>query len=133
MLNEQQAKELLGRVLAKARAEETRVSIRGERTSHLRFARNTPSTSGLYDDVRMSIGSTYGKRSASVSLNQLDDAAIEAAVRRSEELARVAPEDPEHMAALGPQSYGESVAPKAIDHDGLPAGVGPWAGPDSPA
>lgn len=38
----------------------------------------------------------------------MDDASLEKAVRRSEELARLAPENPEFVPNLGPQQYGES-------------------------
>src|SRR5262249_12222708 len=40
---------------------------------------------------------TFGTRSGSHSFNQSDPKTIEAAVRKSEELARLAPEDPEYM------------------------------------
>ncbi len=123
MLSESQAKELVTRVLARARAEETTVSLGGGRTTHLRFARNTPSTSGTSSGVTMQIESAFGKRAASVTLNQFDDATIEAAVRRSEELARIAPEDPERMPVLGAQSYVKDARPKEIDHEALPGGV----------
>jgi predicted Zn-dependent protease len=123
MLDEKQARELVDRVLARSKAEEATVAINGGRTTHLRFARNTPSTSGTYNDVRLSIESAYGKRSAEVSINQFDDQTIEAAVRRSEELARLAPEDPEAMPALEPQRYESVKGAQSIDHEALPKTV----------
>jgi predicted Zn-dependent protease len=56
------------------------------------------------------VRSSFGRRSGVATVNELDDASLLAAVRRSEELARLSPEDPEHMPPLGPQEYVESVA-----------------------
>ena len=39
------------------------------------------------------------------SINEFDDAALERVVRRAEDLARLAPENPEFMPAIGKQSY----------------------------
>src|SRR6185436_3902698 len=44
-----------------------------------------------------------GNRHGSASTNQTDDASLKAAVEAAEELARVSPEDPEHMPVLGAQ------------------------------
>ena len=128
MLTEQEARTLCEQVLALSKADEASVSIRGGRDSHLRFARSSPSTSGERDDLSIRIGSVFGTRSGSVTINQRDPATVEAAVRRSEELARLAPEDPEHMPALGPQTF--AAVPHAFDTDtaergaeAMPAGV----------
>ena len=42
------------------------------------------------------------------TINEFDDASLEIVVRRSEELAKLAPENPEFMPNLGPQTYLES-------------------------
>jgi hypothetical protein len=44
-----------------------------------------------------------------VTLNEYTDDAISAAVKRSEELAKLAPENPEYMPFLGPQTYAPSA------------------------
>jgi predicted Zn-dependent protease len=48
----------------------------------------------------------YGKKSGSASINEFDDASLEKVVRRAEEVAQLAPENPEFMDPLGPQTYG---------------------------
>jgi predicted Zn-dependent protease len=48
---------------------------------------------------------TFGKRRASSSTNVLDDAALRRTVDLASRLARLAPEDPELMPELGPQTY----------------------------
>ena len=51
------------------------------------------------------VQSFYGKRNGTATANQFDDATLERTVRASEELARLAPEDPESVLPLGPQQY----------------------------
>jgi len=41
------------------------------------------------------------------TINELDDASLEKVVRRSEELATLAPENPEYVSILGPQTYAD--------------------------
>jgi len=105
VLSKDEAQRVTERVIAASKADEVHVSLTGGETTHLRFARNAPSTSGNYTNRSLSVLSVFGKRSGSFSVNQLDDASLEHAVTRSEQIARLAPEDPEHMPALGPQSY----------------------------
>src|SRR5690606_28836635 len=72
---------------------------------NLRYARNTVTTAGARENVSISVRSSFGKRSGSATSNEFSDAALEAAVRRSEELAKLAPEDPEFMPPLPQQDY----------------------------
>ncbi|MEO8227430.1 MAG: metallopeptidase TldD-related protein, partial [Gemmatimonadota bacterium] len=62
------------------------------------------------ENIGLNVRSSFGKRSGGTSINQFDSASIERAVRRSEELARLSPEDPEYMPPLGPQQYTETPA-----------------------
>lgn len=88
-----------------SRADAFSVSIAGTETMHLRFARNSVTTSGTARDAELSVTSTFGTRSGSASVNQLDAASLVAVVRRSEAIAELAPEDPEYVEPLGPQDY----------------------------
>lgn len=110
MLTRERAKAVTDAVLSLSRADEARVELSERDVTHLRFARNAPSTSGAYNEPSLTISSTFGKRTGSVTVNQLDQASLAEAVRRSEELARLAPEDPEHMPVLGQQQYGDTPA-----------------------
>lgn len=105
MLTREQGQALVEQVLGMSRADDVQVSLRSTQTTHLRFARNTPSTSGTATDTVLSIESTFGTRSATATINQLDPASLAEGVSRSEALARLAPEDPEHMPSLGAQSF----------------------------
>ena len=68
------------------------------------------------------VQSNFGTRTGTVTANEFDDASIERAVRRSEELARLAPEDPEFMPPLGPQQY---VAPSTGAYTPATAAITP--------
>lgn len=104
-LNEAQARELLTRALKLSKAEACEINIGGNVGGNLRYARNTVSTAGATEDSTFVVQSYFGQRSGTATANQFDDATIERAVRQSEDLARLAPEDPESMMPLGPQSY----------------------------
>ena len=105
MLNQSEVQSIIRKILSSSKAEETEISLGGGTATHLRFARNTPSTSGTSENVVLSIRSTFGKRSGSATVNQLDESSIKEAVHKSEELAQLSPEDPEFVPALGPQRY----------------------------
>ncbi len=104
-LTEAQAREILEKVIKLSKAESCEASLGGGSSGNIRFARNTVTTSGETENMGLSVRSNFGKRSGSTSINQFDDATVERAVRRSEELARLAPEDPEAMPPLGAQQY----------------------------
>jgi predicted Zn-dependent protease len=120
MLSEAEGKQLVERALGLSRAEDAQVSLVATQAGHLRLARNSPSTSGQYSDHTLSVRSTFGKKSASATVNQLDDASLRALVERSEQLARLAPEDPERMPDLGAQSY-----PNVAAYDAELSSAGP--------
>jgi predicted Zn-dependent protease len=119
LLNQDEAKLLCDRVLGMAKADECTVSIDGARRGNIRFARNGVSTAGLNEDMSMSITVAFGKRVGMVQINQFDDKALQAAVARAQEVARLAPENPEFMPAPGKQAFRPSVefmaATAAID------------------
>src|SRR5262249_30422953 len=70
-----------------------------------RFAKNEATTNGAISSVSVTIQSSFGKKSGAATVNALDDAALEKAQARSEEIARLSPENPEFMPPLGPQHY----------------------------
>jgi predicted Zn-dependent protease len=109
MLNEQEAKALLQKVLSFSKADEISVNITGGRTGNIRYARNAVSTNGETNDLTVSVTSYFGKRSGTATGNELDNAALERLVRRSEETARLAPENPEHMPLLEAQSFPQGL------------------------
>lgn len=105
IISKEEGHAIVDRVLALSRAEDVQVTLSATQQSNLRFARNTPSTSGEQRDLVLSVESTFGKKSATASVNQLDARTLADVVARSEQLARLAPDNPEQMPGLGPQSY----------------------------
>lgn len=105
ILTEQNAKQLLKKVLSYSKAEECQVSLTGNLSGNIRYARNTVTTAGETSDVTLAVTSAFGKKSGVSTINEFDDASIKKAVRRSEELAKLSPENPEYMPNIGPQKY----------------------------
>ncbi|MBW3466785.1 TldD/PmbA family protein [Arthrospiribacter ruber] len=108
MLSKEEAKQIIDKVLSYAKADETEVSISGGRTGNIRYARNTVNTSGESNTITVAVNSVYGKKSGVATGNELDEAALKRIVEKSEEIARLAPENPEYMPMLGPQDYPET-------------------------
>lgn len=105
--NKQQAEALLKKVVALSKADHIEASLSGQDGGNIRYARNAVSTSGETSSTSLSVTSTFGKRSGSTSINEYDDASLEKLVRRAEELARLAPENPEFIEPLGPLQFKE--------------------------
>ncbi|HTE54903.1 MAG TPA: TldD/PmbA family protein [Kofleriaceae bacterium] len=110
MLTREKAQELVKKVLSRSKADEAEVELTSGTVANLRFARNSPSTSGSKTGPSLTVRSSFGKKSGQATVNQLDDATLDQVVQRSEEMARLAPDDPERMPALGAQKYAEPAA-----------------------
>lgn len=105
IFTEQEAKALLDKVLALSKADECTVSLSGSVDGNIRFALNNISTSGIVSNADLAVQSSFGKRVGVATINEFNDAALERVVRRAEELARLAPENPEFMSAVEKQEY----------------------------
>jgi predicted Zn-dependent protease len=110
MLSRDQAKALIDRIIRLSRADEIQVTLNDGDEKNIRFADNRITTSGSANDLSVRVSSAFGKRTAVTSTNEITDEGLERAVRQSETLARLAPENPEKMPLLGPQSYASSSA-----------------------
>ena len=107
-LTKEEAKRITDKVLSFSKADELSVALSGDRSGNIRYARNTVSTSGETTDMSLAVTAVYGKRSGTATINEFDDVSLEKTVRRAEEIARLAPENPEFVAGLGPQTYQET-------------------------
>ena len=105
ILTEAQAKAILDKVLAYSTADECSAQIGGGTSGNVRFARNDISTSGIVASVELGVQVAFGKRVGTATINQFDDASLERVVRRAEDLAKLAPENPEFMPAVGQQTF----------------------------
>lgn len=105
ILSRDEAKAILQKVLSYSKADECEVNIGSSDGGNIRYARNAVSTSGGVTQSSLVVSSAYGKKSGVATINEFDDASLEKVVRRSEELAQLAPENPEYISILGPQDY----------------------------
>lgn len=105
----EQAQALLKKVLSYSKADECEVSLFGSDGGNIRYALNAVSTAGDVSTTGLAVTSVYGKKAGSASIDEFDDAALERVVRRSEELAQLAPENPEYMPMLGQSEFKESI------------------------
>ena len=105
MFTEAEAKAILDKVIALSTADECTASLSGGSSGNIRFALNDVSTSGIVDNVQLAVTVAFGKRTGTATINEFDDASLERVVRRAEDLARLAPENPEFMPAIGKQAY----------------------------
>ncbi|WP_310569004.1 TldD/PmbA family protein [Gemmatimonas sp.] len=105
VLSREQAQAIVDRAVKLSKADAVRVSVNSSRETNLRFADNQMSTSGVTTNSTIRIQSVFGKRKASVVTNDRSDEGLRRAVEQSEALARLAPEDPEYLGELPPQTY----------------------------
>lgn len=105
MLTEQEAKAILDKVIALSTADECTATLDGSIDGNVRFALNNISTSGVVSDTSLAVQVAFGKRVGVATINEFDDAALKRVVQRAEELAKLAPENPEFMPIIGKQDY----------------------------
>jgi len=108
-LSRGEAEAIAKRALSFSTADECRVTVASGERSNTRFAVNQISTAGDNFNNSVTIRSVFGKKAATTTVNRLDDASLRAAVENCERIAKLAPEDPEMMPELGPQSYQEPI------------------------
>ncbi|MEN8145104.1 MAG: TldD/PmbA family protein [Gemmatimonadota bacterium] len=107
-LSADEARELSTRILESTSADEARVSLTSGWRGNTRYAVNRITTAGEFERVQASLTVRFGKRQATITTNRFDDDALAEAVASAEEQARLAPENPEAMPELGPQTYAAS-------------------------
>jgi predicted Zn-dependent protease len=104
-LSRDQAEALVQRVVKLSKADAIQVNVGGGYAANVRFADNRISTAGGVSTANLAIQSSFGPKHAVISTNDFTDANLERAVRQSEALAKLAPDDPEAMPELPPQQY----------------------------
>jgi predicted Zn-dependent protease len=109
IFSKDEAKTILEKVIGLSKADVCEANLSGSNGGNIRYARNTVSTAGENSDVTLAVTSSFGKKSGTATINEFDDASLEKAVRRAEELAQLAPENPEFMEPLGPQTFPEAT------------------------
>jgi len=105
ILSSDESQKICERAIKLSKADTIEIQLGSNATGNTRFAANQMSTSGMVADLNLGIQSSYGTRHAVVVTNDLSDESIERAVRQSEALAKLAPEDPEALPPLGKETY----------------------------
>lgn len=105
ILSKEEAKKILEKVVSFSKADGCSVSLNGSDRGNIRYARNSVSTAGEDSNITLGVQSYFGKKSGAATINEFDDASLEKTVRRAEELAQLAPENPEFMEPLPQQTY----------------------------
>lgn len=109
ILSKEEAQAILKKALSFSKADECVVNLDGSEGGNIRYARNAVSTAGDMSSMGLAISSTFGKKTGSATINEFDDASLEKVVRRSEELAQLAPPNPEYVSLEGPKTFAESI------------------------
>ncbi|HEY0585640.1 MAG TPA: TldD/PmbA family protein [Pseudoduganella sp.] len=105
ILNQEETKRIADKVMSLSKADECIVTINGSRTGNIRYARNAVSTAGLVENTQLSVAVAFGKKQGTAVINEFDDKSLAKAVQRAEELAKLAPENPEFMPTPDKQAF----------------------------
>jgi predicted Zn-dependent protease len=108
ILSKEEAQALLKKVLGYSKADECEVNLNGSDAGNIRYARNSVSTSGGISQNTLVVSSAFGKKLGVATINEFDDESLRKVVQRAEETAMLAPENPEFVSFLGPQTYPDS-------------------------
>ena len=105
MYTEQEAKAILDKAIKLSKADQCSATLTGSDSGNIRYALNSVSTSGHVSDADLAIEVAFGKKVGTATINTFDDKSLETVVRRAEELARLAPDNPEFVPAIDKQTY----------------------------
>jgi len=106
---EQEARKIMEKALSFSKADACEVNLSGSESGNIRYARNSVSTSGHRSNQTLVVQSNYGKQSGTATIDEFDEESLKRVVARSEELAKLSPENPEFMDPLGPQAYDKAI------------------------
>jgi predicted Zn-dependent protease len=105
MLSKEESKKLADKALSFSTFPECEVNVSSSEAAFIRFALNGITTSGFTVGQSMSISSVRDGKRGSTSVDEFDDRSLREAVQRTEQLALIAPANPESVPPLGPQQY----------------------------
>jgi predicted Zn-dependent protease len=105
MLTREQAQKITEKALSFSTFPECDISVNSSERAFIRFALNDVTTSGFTVEQSMSISSVRDGKSGSTRVDEFDDASLREAVKRTEQLAMIAPPNPERVPPLEKQKY----------------------------
>ena len=104
-MTQSETESLCAKILGLVKADGAELYISDSEDLLLRSANNDITSNGLISSLAISLAVSFGKRSASISINQTDDDTLRAAVAKVEAMAKLAPEDPEQLPPVEPGTY----------------------------
>ncbi len=108
MFTAEQAKQLADQVLKFSSFPECTVEINSSEQAYTRFANNGITLASFANRRSVAINSTKDGKTGSTQVNEFEPDKLREAVKRSEELAAIAPANPEHKAPPGPQEFAQT-------------------------
>lgn len=105
MLPRDQVQKIVEKILSYSSFPECWVALTSSEDLNLRFANNGITTSGFTVERSLVVTSTRDRQTGSYRTSSIEEAALRAAVKRSEEIAGTAPPNAEYMPPLGAQQY----------------------------
>ena len=115
LVSRDEAQRIIESAVKLSKADAVEVNLGGGRQRNVRFAANQMSTAGLVNDLSLVVWSSYGPKHAVATTNDISPEGIERAVRQSEAIAKLAPDDPESMPRLRQQNI--APLPAAWDEE----------------
>ena len=112
MMTRDEAQRLAEKVIGFSTFPACQVTITASEQAYTRFANNGITTASFNLRHNISIAVTREGHTGDMAVNDLDDGSLRAAVAKAEELAAIAPPNPEELAPVGPQQF-----PRTYDFD----------------
>jgi predicted Zn-dependent protease len=109
-MNEKEGQEICEKALAFSEAEHVQVNLTATREASTRYANNEITQNVARAQTTLRILCAYGNKVGRCSTNRLDTDSIREAVKRAEEMARVAEPDTEFLPPPEPTAYRPIVA-----------------------
>jgi predicted Zn-dependent protease len=109
VMNRSELEALCETILGLVSADDAELYLSESEDLLLRSANNDISSNGLLSRVALHLSVSYGKRSASISFTQTDEGSLREAVKKVEAMAKLAPEDPEHLPPVEPATPAEPL------------------------
>ena len=107
MMTKEQAQALASKLIKLTDYPECEVNISDREEAYTRFANNGITTASFNRRHTLTVTVSRDGQSGSYAVNDLDDASLSKAVKKAEELATIAPPNPERMPPPGPQQFPE--------------------------
>src|SRR5580658_5691581 len=105
MLTRDEAQQLAKKLIGYSTFPDCQVTITASEQAYTRFANNGITTASFNLRHNVAIALTRDGHTGDIAVNDLDDDSLRAAVRKAEELAAIAPPNPEALPPLGTQNY----------------------------